>query len=208
MKKIIKNQDGFGVVEIILVVMVLGLIGFVGYHAYSQRHKTNNAQTTSTVSTTTPKKTETPKPTTTVDPNAGYLVVSEWGLRFKTPNGLADVRYKIQGDTLAFFAKPAGSSVQYRADYDKYEDGHFPYATGLLYRSNNTNNDRGFPTNGKKVGNYYYYTAWSFSSLATGAACLEIYGDSSDSNCQANAKAFQLVNQGDNALLNTIELAH
>ncbi len=200
------NQKGFSIVEILVVIVIVGLLGAVGWLVYdSQKDKTS--ETSNTSSTT--KKAETPKQETVKpDPNAGYLVVKEWGLRFKTPSGLTDVRYAINDDTVAFFAKPSGSSVQYRSDFDKFLDGHFPYATGLLYRSKDvTNNDRGFATDGKKVGDYYYYTAWSFSSLATGAACVEIYGDSSNSNCQAGGTAFQLVNQGDAALLNTIELA-
>lgn len=50
MKKSIKNQDGFGVVEVILVIVVLGLIGFIAYYAYSQRHKAA-ASTASTQAT-------------------------------------------------------------------------------------------------------------------------------------------------------------
>lgn len=205
------HQKGFSVVELLVVVVVVGLLGAVGWLVYDrQKSKTDNNTTTQT--SQEEKKQETPKQETVKpDPNAGYLVVKEWGLRFKTPSGLTDVRYAIHGDMAAFFAKPTGSSVQYRSDFDKYEDGHFPYATGLLYRSNDaTNNERGFPTDGKKVGNYYYYTAWSFSSLATGAACVEIYGDSSETNCQAGGKAFALVNGNDGnkeALLLTIELA-
>jgi prepilin-type N-terminal cleavage/methylation domain-containing protein len=190
------HQKGFSVIEILLVVVVVGLIGVVGWLVYDHQNS-KAAQTANTQVGTTQKA-----------PNEGYVVVKEWGLRFKAPSGLADIKYAIHGDTLAFFAKPSGSSVQYRSDYDKFANGGFQYATGVAYRSSSaTNNDRGFTIDGKKVGNYYYYTAWSFSGLASGAACVEIYGDSSDSNCQAEATAFQLVNQGDNSLLSTIELA-
>ena len=66
------------------------------------------------------------------------------------------------------------------------------------------------PQEGKKVGDYYYYTSWAFSSLATGAGCQGLYGDSNDSACETESKAFALVNGNDGnkqALLYTIELA-
>jgi prepilin-type N-terminal cleavage/methylation domain-containing protein len=196
------NQKGFSVVEILIVIVVVGLLGAVGWLVYDrQKNKTSH---TSNTQVSTSQKEETKK----VDPNEGYLVVKEWGLRFKTPSGLTDVRYAIHGDAVAFFAKPTGSNVQYVTDYQKYADSNFRYAIGVLYKS--TSSIKPFAGDmtreGKKVGDYYYYTNWAFSSLATGASCKGLYGDS-DSACQTEATAFQLVNQGDTALLNTIELA-
>jgi prepilin-type N-terminal cleavage/methylation domain-containing protein len=202
-----QNQKGFSVVEILIVIAVIGLIGAVGWLVYyRQKTKTSDSQPATQTSTEQKDAVEA-QPTQKTDPNEGYLVVKEWGLRFKTPTGLTDVKYTIHDDTVAFFAKPTGSSVQYRADYDKYEEGRSQYATGNLYRSKESTKDKiGIVVEGKKIGDYYYYTSWAFSSLATGAACVGTYGDA-DSNCQPEATAFQLVNQGGSALLNTIEIA-
>lgn len=204
-----KNEKGFSVVEIILVLLVVGLIGVVGFMVYKNHSKKADNSTTTTT-TTQPSTTQT-KTTQATDPYAGYLVVKEWGLRFKIPSGLTDVQYVINGDTAAFFAKPTGSSVQYVTNYKKYEDGNFRYATGVLYRS--TSSTKPFVDDmtreGKKVGDYFYYTNWAFSSLATGAGCQGLYGDG-DSACQTESKAFTLVNGNDGnkqALLYTIELA-
>lgn len=199
-------QKGFSAVEIVIIFAVVGLLAVVGWLMYD-RQRDKKSETANT-QVSTQRKEEAPKQETKeADPNKGYLVVKEWGLRFKTPSGLTDVTYTLHGNTASFFAKPTGSSVQYRANYDTFKDGHSQYATGNLYRSTeSTNNERGFATEGKKVGDYYYYTSWAFSSLATGAACVGLYGDG-DSNCQPERTAFQLVNQGDTALLNTIELA-
>ena len=201
------NQKGFSVVEILIVIVVVGLLGTVGWLVYD-RQKSKTSETSNTQASA-PQKEKTPKQETKkADPNEGYLVMSEWGLRFKVPSGLTDVKYTIHGDTASFFAKPTGSSVQYRTDYDKFDDDHSRYATGVLYRStSSTKPFMGDDTRqGKKIGDYYYYTAWAFSSTSTGAACVGLYGDG-DSNCQPEGTAFQLVNQGDTALLNTIELA-
>jgi prepilin-type N-terminal cleavage/methylation domain-containing protein len=204
------NQKGFSVVEILIVIVVVGLLSAVGWLVYDrQKNKVDDKPVTHTSTT---QKEETPKQETAKpDPNAGYLVVKEWGLRFKTPSGLTDVKYVIHDDTLAFFAKPTGSNVQYVTDYEKYADSNFRYATGVLYRStSSTKLFAGDMTReGKKVGDYYYYTNWAFSSLATGAGCQGLYGDS-DSACETESKAFALVNGNDGnkqALLYTIELA-
>jgi type II secretory pathway pseudopilin PulG len=202
------NQKGFGVVEILVVIVVIGLLGTVGWLVYNRQKTKTTEYPTSQTNTIEQKEEATAEPTNKTDPNGGYFVVKEWGLRFKAPSGLTDIRYTIHGDTLAFFAKPTGTDVQYRTDYDKYADGLSEYAIGNLYRS--TNSTKPFAGDmikeGKKVGPYYYYTGWAFSSLATGAACVGTYGDA-ESNCQPEGTAFQLVNQGDTALLNTIELA-
>lgn len=200
------NQKGFSVIEIIIVVVVIGLIGVVGWLAYD---RLNNKTTDTSNQQTGNSQKETPKQEEKqVDPNKGYLVVKEWGLRFKVPSGLTDAQYAIRDDELALFAKPSGSNVQYVSNYKEYKDGNFQYPVGVVYRSTSSTklfmND--ITREGKKVGNYYYYTAWAFSNLATGAGCAGLFGDS-ESACQAESKAYQLVNKGDTGLLNTIELA-
>jgi hypothetical protein len=201
------NQKGFGVVEVLIILVVVSLIAGTGWYVMNKKkapNKTNvNATTQQEQQSATIEEVAESKP----DANASYLVINEWGLRFKTPNGLADVTYTIHSDTVALYAKPVGANVQYRSDHEIFEDGHPRYATGTLYRSTESSKDKiGYTVDGKKLGNFYYYTGWAFSSLATGAACVGLYGDS-ESNCEPESKAFQLINQGDTALLNTIELS-
>lgn len=190
------NQKGFGFVEVIIAIVIIGLIGVIGWLVYD---RLANQDSEATNTQTTNESTEAN--------NEEYFVLREWGLRFKVPSGLTDIRYIIHDDTAAFFAKPSDHAVQYTDDYDKYEDGVFKYSIGVLYRSNDsTKTFAGDMTReGKKVGDYYYYTNWAFSSLATGAGCVGLYSDN-EIDCNAESKAFDLVNQGDTALLNTIEL--
>lgn len=203
------NQKGFSVFEIITVIAIVGLLAVVGWLVYDrQKSKTGDKPVTlaSTQPTVTPKQ-----DTKKTDPNEGYLVVKEWGLRFKTPSGITDVKYVIHDNILAFFAKPTGSSVQYIANYEKYADGNFEYATGVLYRSTSSTKPivDDLTVQGKKIGDYYYYTNWAFSHLSSGAACQGLYGDG-ESACEAESKAFTLINGNDGnkaALLLTIELA-
>lgn len=213
------NQKGFSVVEILVIIVVVGLLGAVGWLVYDRQKSKNNEQPVTQSSSPQQKIEETSKQEAkTADPNKGYLVVKEWGLRFKLPNNLADINYRIHGDMVAFYAKPTGYTVEYRSDYEKVRDGNYPqYAIGSLYRSTESSKDKiGIQVEGKKIGNYYYYTAHAFSSLATGAAPTGLYFDAicdkdtrtspkCDEYMEAENKAFQLVNQGDTALLNTIE---
>lgn len=151
--------------------------------------------------------------------NKGYLVVKQWGLRFKIPQGLADVQYVIRGDTIGFWGKPNGYGGNYARDYQEWDNGSFEHAQGLLIRSRNGQNNHGLnssPVSGKKIGEYYYYTAWSFSPIPNYGVGNdpEIYGDFCDDNpqtinCQNAIKAsnqvFNLINN-DDGLLKTIEL--
>jgi prepilin-type N-terminal cleavage/methylation domain-containing protein len=207
------NQKGFSVVEILIVLVVIGLLGTVGWLVYDRQNnkKTENPATESSTqqNNETSKQESSTQQVEKTDPNEGYLVLKEWGLRFKIPSGLADVKYTIHDDTVSFFAKPTGSSVQYRTDYDKFVDGHSQYAIGNLFRS--TSSTKPYPgedsgRQGKKVGDYYYYTSWAFSSLASGAGCVGLYGEG-ESNCNVEIKVFDLMNVGNSALLNTIELS-
>ncbi len=209
MGKLKNNQTGVAHLAAIVVIVLVLAVGGVGYYVWnSNKDKSNDSTTSSSNTTTSPEPKQ--EVTTKADPNAGYLVMKEWGLRFKVPSGLTDVKYAIHGDKAAFFAKPSGSSVKYISDYDKFEDDNFSHATGILIRSTSSTTDRvDGPVQGKKIGNYYYYTYWSFSGTATGAACVGLYGES-DSDCQTEGKAFVLVNGNDGnskALLKTIELA-
>ncbi len=206
-----KNKKGFGVVEIILIIVVIGLIVAASWLFLDSRKSSTGDKETNTGNsqqTTNNDEAKTPEGTKP-DPNAGYLVLKDWGLRFKIPSGLSDVQYRIYGDRVIFFAKPTGFNVQYRADYDESEDSSSRYATGNLYRStDSTKLNLDYTVQGKKVGDYYYYTSWAFSGLASGVGYSGLYGDDLDDvNIQAEGTAFRLVNQGDTALLNTIELA-
>lgn len=210
-----KNNSGFSVVELLLVILVVILLGVIGWMVYkNQKDKTHqsNTKTTSGVVQETTKKPVTTAP----DPNEGYLVIKEWGIRFKVPSDLTDVQYQISkypapnGDgRLYFYAKPVGSTVQYRDDYMALNpNGYSQYTVGNLFRSTySTQNKLDQPVSGKKIGDYYYYTSWAFSGLATGAGCVALYGNSNEANCQAEGAVFRSVNQGDSALLNTIEAA-
>ena len=203
------KQKKFKIVKILITIIVaLGLLCGIGWFvnhetAKQETPQTGNEEVDIALEDETPTQAE-----AEVDPNEGYLVVQEWGLRFKVPESLTDVRYAIHDNDLAFFARPAGSDVQYRPDYDEFKSGYYTHAMGMLYRStDSTKLVIETLREGTKIGDYYYYTAWAFSGLATGVgACFSTYGDDK-SNCELTGSVFTSINMGEKALLNTIELA-
>jgi hypothetical protein len=200
---------------VLLVAAVAAALVFVGYRAYQNRQIKPSSTGTTTQSTVQKRADEKKQ-----DSNEGYLVIKEWGLRFKVPVGLSDVRYSLDGDTAGFFAKPTGYQVDYRSNYTKVNGSSgesFPYALGILIRSKDSTKDKlGDQLEGRKLGEYYYYTSHSFASLASGAGATGIFfdvacdKDSTLAKCdvmvKAEQKAFGLINN-DGGLLRSIELA-
>ncbi len=75
MNKLSKNENGFGAVELILIIVIVALIGVVGWLVYRDRNKTTNSTlTTSTTSSnnTTTNKTSIPSSTITSGPQSGW----------------------------------------------------------------------------------------------------------------------------------------
>ena len=206
-----KNNFGFGAIGVVIVLLVLAVVGLAGYIVWDGAGADDGLSTTSQQTSSVQTSTTPTDSLPTKDPNEGYFVVKEWGLRFKVPPSIFDVRYKmgdtLEGDTLAFYAKPTGLKYDYVKDYDQVSDsGFFSLANGVIYRSKESTKDKiGIVVEGKKIGDYYYYTAWSFSGLATGAACLPLYEISDQElQCEEVNKAFWIVNDD---FIKSIELA-
>ncbi|MCA9325028.1 hypothetical protein KDA23_03110 [Candidatus Saccharibacteria bacterium] len=240
-----KKQQGFAVLETVLLLVIVAIIGLTGWYVWHSKQIADDSQNKalqassgtipatkvtsyeeciklqgSKLLETYPEQcvTASGKKFTNLDQSVDdYLVVKEWGIRFKVPKGLSDVKYQLfdgkdSDEHLAVYAKPSSGSVDYRSDYLAVTTGSTPrpkYALGIVDRSGDKykEDDGGNLTlAGKKVGDYYFYTSWAFSSRATGAGCTALYGGSTDKLCSSESVAFKLVNQGKDALLNTIEL--
>jgi prepilin-type N-terminal cleavage/methylation domain-containing protein len=189
----LKNNKAFSAIEIIMAITIVAILALLGWVYYNSQNKTSTQQSTST------------QTTTQTDPNEGYFVVKEWGLRFKVPAGLTDVNFSIHDNTLAFFAKPTGFDVEYVNSYNEFYKDKFTHAAGVLHRTTDSYvMVMGEKKDCKKVGNFYYYTSWSFAAAATGVGPNFIYGDNK-AGLDAEYTVFNLINNGDTALLNTIE---
>lgn len=220
------KQSGFSVVEVLLIVSVVGIIGFGGWYVWDKNQDDNPEQTNTTQQQ--PNNIEPNNEPVAIeeakDPNQGYLVLEEWGLRFKIPDDLTDVEYQIHEDTASFFAKPVDFDVEYRNDYDELfldEDSdryYYKYDMGKLYRSASPTivNVVGDEIEGRRYGDHYYFTSHAFSGLSTGAGpsgtffsntCDDDFSSSDECSEQIDAEnaAFLRINTGENSLINSIE---
>jgi len=175
-----KNQKGFGAIEALLLLVIVGMIGGTGFYVYNANKEEPK------ISDSSIQQKDNSEELLEEELSESYLVVKEWGLRFKIPDNLTDVQYKISGDTLGVFAKPVKDKngqpfdVEYPSDYGEVdkEYGGFYYSQGNLIRSKNSTEDIIAGTQkGKKLGDYYYYTSYSFSGLASGAGPNGIFFD-------------------------------
>lgn len=84
-------QHGFGVTGVLAIVVVVALLGFGGWYVWQAQNKSSNHSAAS-------------KQTTQTDPNEGYVVIKEWGVRFKPVSGLDGLTYALRnsGDTAVF----------------------------------------------------------------------------------------------------------
>jgi len=149
------KQSGFSaVIGIISVVVVIALIGLIGWRLYNNQpsKQTNNATSGNQSTGQTPATSNnTTSPAQQVDPNAGYVVIKEWGVRFKPVSGLTGVEYvNLDSNTVDF-------TTQQLASLDPNCNGQVTGLTvlGRVFRSTNSSTPSTLSLG--KVGDYYYY---------------------------------------------------
>jgi hypothetical protein len=164
MHKLHENDDGFSVVEILLVLIIIILIGFVGWFIYHSDHK----KTTPTpVVTSTTKKAASTK----LAAQVSYFTISQWGVRAPYSGSLSledSVQASSTPETASFSSSQLDASdatcqsagnyggvVQRYASTDivMNEDGTSSGQTPAQYFSANDISSSTY----KQVGNYYYW---------------------------------------------------
>ena len=116
------KQAGFSIVEGVIAVFVIVLLGVIGwsvYNYYSSKPAKVASQTTSQTNGPLEPATTTSQTTQTVDPNAGYVVIKEWGVRFKPVNGLTNLEYSIRpfdNDSAADFTTTQINAIDSHCD--------------------------------------------------------------------------------------------
>lgn len=170
----VPKQKGFGTV-LLIVVVVLAVAGVVGWSVYSGKKAPNNSATQSTSQATQQKQIASTAASTNnqaqqaqIDPNAGYVVIKEWGVRFRAVGGLEAAMYTItptstdqedpsdptsrpipMAGELAVFSTKA--LTQYGDSCSDKVDGRNPL--GKIYRSKRAVKNGEFL---KQIGEYYY----------------------------------------------------
>lgn len=214
----IQTKNPYRLIIIILSIVVVGMIGLCLFLVQKISKIDNKYETLQSglnetaldvndqaVVSITPVMTKNVSQTTE---SKNYLMLKEWGLKFEIPEDLTNIKYTVDGDTAYFVAEPADQSLNYVSSIDSLIKSD---AMAVLYRKINSSEEG--MTNvieGKKVGVYYYYTAWSFSGTASGVGVQgSIFGADLDRNNEEDQKIEDKATevwQSLNDMLKTIEV--
>lgn len=124
-----KNQKGYGILEMLLLVVIVGIIGGVGYYVYTANKKGVKVSDHSIQGKEAIAKQD-------VD----FVEIKEWRVQFKKPAGMEDTSYEyMEPESWA----PAGSIVfitKYEQEFEKasaYEKGFgiYRYKAGTVVDS-------------------------------------------------------------------------
>ncbi len=153
-----KKNAGFGVVGIVLVVAAVAVLGLIGWRVYDANNAKNNSSTNQTGSNQSSNTQGDTPQNRQSDPNAGYVVVKEWGIRFKPVDGLSGVAYSIgqvqdSNGTASFSTE---SLAQYGDSCSASQTGMAPL--GRLVRTLGTKDDAVTRSTAysAQIGDYYY----------------------------------------------------
>jgi hypothetical protein len=144
------NNDGFTLVEVLLILIFLGIIGFTGYYVWHSQKAADKALTVSDNSTGTVAVPATQKHTTK------YLDIKEWGVKLPLSSGIESAYYE------AGTADVSGSIYLSIDGYKGTDCAADAVTLGAIQRfAPNDKDDEGsyltaqFP-NAVHVGGYYY----------------------------------------------------
>jgi len=146
-----KKQSGFGIVEIFLVAILVILVGFVVWQVYMAQ--TSADKTANDTQQGSNSQVESSK-------NAGYVVIKEWGVRFKPASGLnaSDVTYYdvennngISNDLYGLTTK----RVEAIGGHCSHSDPGYFVSLASIGRSKTASSTD--EQSSVKIGDYYYY---------------------------------------------------
>ena len=161
-----KNQSGFITIAIAIIIAIalLGLVSWELYSNYFNKPSTKLGNQTSSQTNSPTQQTNPPnqptQPAQPVDPNAGYFVIKEWGVRFKPVSGLTGLVYIMRNtdnvsNTIADFTTPQVSALDPKCDPSK-PNGYS--GLGSISRFSTTSTQ---PTTGGRllttISSYNYY---------------------------------------------------
>lgn len=154
------NQQGFSVLEGIVIALVIVLLALGGWWVWHQTKK-DEPKPSSNGSQTEGQSEPQPQ-----DPSEGgkYLVITEWGLRFLLPEELrGDVKYGIftfnSGDQSAYFAskkiasRSPGGTCDLASQSETYGQG---VAGGTIAVSRSTTKPEDIDQRSFSTGSYWY----------------------------------------------------
>lgn len=150
MNKLKKNESGFGVVGGTLIALVFVLLSVVGYLVYKNQNKTTNSSMPKTDKSVTVTIPATPSNTTPkTDPNTGYLIIKEWGVKVKLEDS-DKVTYVMNGTPNGSPNADSTTSIAALRLKDSVTASEACRALGMSIAQLTA------ATNATKIGKYYY----------------------------------------------------
>jgi hypothetical protein len=155
------RQNGFGIVPVIAVIAVVAVVGLLAWRLWPQpEQKQTDAQHAKDIpAADEPIKTEQPP----ADKNKGYVVLKDWGVRFKPTAALGTVEFeKLSERTYTF------STVELAAREPSCRVGQNDIQLGTLHRVK-----EGEEVNLIMGGVFTTINGYQYQHRSTDAACSE-----------------------------------
>lgn len=162
-----KKSEKGNVIELIIIgVLVLAVVGLIAWRFLGNNNKSGDSPNTTETSQTANKTSDSTSTSTSqqTDQNKGYIVISDWGVRFKNVNGVAVNYYKAPNTSnreLYEFSTPTIEALT--GCSGKNSSGRINGYLGGVERTTeryDLENMASAPSalyGGNKIGNYYYY---------------------------------------------------
>jgi len=186
----------FSIILVILLIASIALTCILAKRVCDQEKRIDKLEKQMNKSKGSDKKDDS-KNDDSKDNKKNRLIIKEWNIQFTIPDSLTDVRYVIDDDTAFFVALPSDGSVEYPSNLN--DEDIKTMALAILFRGTyvtRTNGIDDIEYDGKKIGNFYYHTAWSFNSIATGMGIVNLFGGNDDDLAvEMEGKVFKELNE-------------
>lgn len=158
-----KSEQGNVIEIIIIAVLAVAVIGLVVWRFIDANTATSNNTQAEQIGDTTQTTTNQTTIDTSIDQNKGYVVIDDWGVRFKSENNLTVKYYKQAVDGEEVYEFTTATVEALNGCSGKYDSGRIAGSLGTVSRTNSkltTNETQSPPValhGGQAINGYYYY---------------------------------------------------
>jgi type II secretory pathway pseudopilin PulG len=165
-----REQSGFSVIEVLLVVLVVVVLVGSGIVVY-QRYKSTSAKTSAATNATQPQNTTATQPAQTT---TQYLNIKEWGVRLTLNSTTASMYYYMnpQVSDVAYVSLKTISDVAPKCAADKFALGAISRLTETEQQNATANSSSLNQPGTIHIGNYWYSVSNSHAACIDGTAAM------------------------------------
>lgn len=157
-----KSENGFSIIEILILVVIIAIIGFVGWYVWS-RHGASNGKSQTTA------QSQSTHSTASISQNNSRLDIKEWGVTATIPSELGATSYTLSNNNIYGANSGSNSAATLHSALQKRlipgnvfcSDSQNPWLiqrlTTTIYQEVNDTSDPGKVIT---IGSYVYVLAW------------------------------------------------